>query len=113
MKIGDLLKEIRIERGLSIGGASEQSGISKATISQIESNKYLPSCDKLVNLCKCYNVSADYVLGIDSTNKSNARETLIKSNSEYTNKLLILFSDLGDNDKDFILDFIKTYKKYH
>lgn len=45
-------------------------GMSQRKISRLETGTINPTPDEIVKLCKFYNVSADYLLGITDTYKS-------------------------------------------
>lgn len=44
--------------------AAMEMGISQQKLSQIELGRFEPSLDDIVILCKYYNVSANYLLGL-------------------------------------------------
>ena len=58
------LKEVRIEKGVSQEKAAKDLGLSKSAISNYETGLRQPTYDILIKLCKYYNVSADYLLGL-------------------------------------------------
>lgn len=60
--IGIHLKEIREEHGLSQVAFSATIGVSPATYNAYETDKQNPRSDTIVEICKKYNVSADWLL---------------------------------------------------
>lgn len=66
MKIfGERLKELRTEKGLSILDLSKQIKISNATICRWENNTNDIKGEQLIVLAKFFNVSTDYLLGLE------------------------------------------------
>lgn len=63
LKYGDLLAELRIERGLRQADTARVLGITTATISSYERQNSAPDLYTLKKLCDFYDVSADYLLG--------------------------------------------------
>jgi transcriptional regulator with XRE-family HTH domain len=54
--LGESLRRIRKERGLTLIEAGEKTGMPMSTISKIENNKMSLSYDKLLRLCKALEV---------------------------------------------------------
>ena len=62
---GEKLKELRIEQGLTQKQLAEQIGSAQSAIYYWESNKQEPTKKKKKKLCQYFNVSADYLLGLE------------------------------------------------
>ena len=54
-----MFAELRKEAGLSQAELAEQSGLSRSTISRLESGKQLPSVDTIIKLTGPLNCTAD------------------------------------------------------
>ncbi len=63
MSIGDRLKKLRLNAGLSQKEVSEALKLSKPIISQYESNQRKPSLSKLILFSRFYKASLDYICG--------------------------------------------------
>lgn len=63
--IGLKLKELRIEKGLTQIELAKQLNLDKSTIAKYETDKIEPSITMLKQFCKFFNVSADYLLGLE------------------------------------------------
>lgn len=59
------LKELRKEKNLSILDLSKEVGISNATICRWENGLNDISSDDLMKLAKYFNVTADYLIGLE------------------------------------------------
>ena len=64
-KISDRLKEIRGEKRLSQAKFGEIISVSQDTISLWETGKSLPNTEFIVQICLKFNVSANYLLGLE------------------------------------------------
>lgn len=62
-KAGEKLKAFRKERKITQSKLSDLLKIDRSTISNYESGKNIISTSCLYDICKTYNVSADYLLG--------------------------------------------------
>lgn len=58
------LKEIRKERGEQQTKLANAVGLAQAQISAIENGRQTTSFEKLALICRHYNISADYLLGL-------------------------------------------------
>lgn len=66
MKIfGDRLKELRQDKGMSILKLSKIIGISDASICRWENNLTDIKGEQLVTIAKFFNVTTDYLLGLE------------------------------------------------
>ena len=64
-KISQRLKEIRIDNKLSQSAFGEILSVSQDTVSLWENGKSLPSTEFIIEICKRFNVSADYLLCLE------------------------------------------------
>ena len=64
---GSKLKELRINARLTQEQLGKQIGVTKSVISFYELQERSPSPDVLVKLAKVFQVSTDYLLGLDGT----------------------------------------------
>jgi transcriptional regulator with XRE-family HTH domain len=65
IEFGSVLRNIRQEKGLSQSELGSLVGISKAVISKYENAISYPSYDILIRMAKTFNVSTDYLLGVE------------------------------------------------
>ncbi len=65
LSIQEKLKDLRIEKGLSLQELSEQTGISRAALGNYETDEYKEITHKaIITLANFYGVSSDYLLGL-------------------------------------------------
>lgn len=60
------LKELRTEQNLSTIGLGKILGVSHSTIVRWESGAIVPSIDHLYNIAKYFNVTSDYLIGLEN-----------------------------------------------
>lgn len=68
IEIANRLAKLRKEKGLSQEQLAESLGISRQAVSKWERAETSPDTDNLIELSKLYNVSIDYLLGINVSN---------------------------------------------
>lgn len=59
------LKELRSEKGISQKKLSEIIGTNNSSICDWECGRSEPSIDTIIALCKFFEVSSDYLLGLE------------------------------------------------
>ncbi len=65
MDIGKNIRDLRKEYGLTQSDLANKLFVSQDTISLWELNKSLPDVKSLIKMAKLFNVSTDYILGLD------------------------------------------------
>ncbi len=62
-QVGPRLRQARIRRGLSLTGVAESTGISKSTLSRLETGGRRPTLELLLGLSHAYQVPLDDLVG--------------------------------------------------
>ena len=76
LTIQERLKDLRVERGLTLEQLAEQTGLSKSALGKYEADDFKDiSPFSIVTLAKFYGVSTDYLLGMTDTKKSPRHRT--------------------------------------
>lgn len=88
---GNKLKTLRIKENMTQAQLAQKLGLTKSVISAYETGLRLPSYDVLIHIAKIYNVSTDYLLGIEK-------------------KQTIDLSGLSSEEIDALLGLIKAMK---
>ncbi|TDD64303.1 helix-turn-helix domain-containing protein [Actinomadura rubrisoli] len=62
-EVGPRLKRLRTERGVTLAGLSEATGISKSTLSRLEAGRRRPSLELLLPIAQAHQVPLDELVG--------------------------------------------------
>lgn len=62
---GSILKTLRLKENMTQAQLAQKLGVTKSVISAYETGLRLPSYDILIHIAKIYNVSTDYLLGLE------------------------------------------------
>ncbi len=116
--MGEKLKRLRLEKGLTQKQVAEQIGLSIKGYNFYELNLREPPNDTLKKLCNIFNVSADYLLGLErereeeSGSMNNEKNTTENARrkfsilSEVSRRLewdeLILKNDSSEKEKEIL-----------
>ena len=74
MKFSDNLKKLRKDMNLSQEDLADKLGVSRQSISKWESGVVYPEMDKMVQLCKIFNLSMDDLLNSDVHEVNNSKQ---------------------------------------
>lgn len=80
--IGERLAEIREEHGDTQVSLAQKLYVSHFTVSSWEQEKSSPSHEMLVKICKLYEVSSDYLLGLTRVDRLHIQKQSGKLTSE-------------------------------
>lgn len=89
---GNVLKTLRLKENMTQANLAQKLGLTKSVISAYETGLRLPSYDILIHIARIFNVSTDYLLGLE-------------------NKREIDLSGLTENEITALLELIKAMKK--
>jgi transcriptional regulator with XRE-family HTH domain len=62
-RVGDRLKRFRVQRQMTLTGVAEMTGISKSTMSRLETGQRRPTLELLLALSQAYRVPLDDLVG--------------------------------------------------
>ena len=100
----NILRQLRSEKNISTYKLADILHVSRSSISNYETGIRTPSYELLVEIANFFNVSIDYLLG-----RTSDRRTADQILEEYC--VIADVRNLDKYQKDFIVDFIKTYLK--
>ena len=64
--LGEIIKKLRIARGLNQVQLAQKLDVSKQTISNWDNNNILPSVEMLMKISRFFSVSTDFLLELDT-----------------------------------------------
>ena len=71
VNLGARLRTLRLERNITQTEMSKRVGVTKAMISSYELEQRQPSYDVLIKLATFFDVTADYLLGLEKSRTIN------------------------------------------
>ena len=102
LKMGDYLKKLRNEKGLTQEELSEKFGVTRRSVSRWETGYNLPDIDILIEMSDFYNVELKDLLQGGNNNMDNKeKETAIlvddynKTNNNKSYKVVLVYLSLG------------------
>ena len=102
MCLGERIRELRLKNGYKQKELAMLLNIENNTMCQYENSTRIPDYIVIRKICKLFNISADYLLGITNYEVSYL-------NDEYAD-LIIKYSKLSNKDKEKVKVFLKEVK---
>lgn len=93
--IGEKIKELREKNNMTQTMLAKELGLSRSAINAWEMCISIPSTQYIIELSKLFNISSDYILGLNN------------------NKEEIDIGFLNSEEKEIIYSLLNTLKKYH
>ncbi|MBZ4322514.1 helix-turn-helix domain-containing protein [Streptomyces huiliensis] len=81
-EVGPRLKRLRTERGVTLSALSEATGISKSTLSRLESGGRRPSLELLLPIAQAHQVPLDELVGAPEVGDPRVRMTPRRANGQ-------------------------------
>lgn len=106
MNIGELISELRKDKGLLQKDLAEYLHVSVGTISNYETNVHYPDYPTLVKLADLFGVSTDYLLSRTSMRYDIKRLNEKIDNSLTVSQLINITLSLNNENKASLADFI-------
>lgn len=105
MNLSDNLKKIRKDNNLSQEQLAEKLNVSRQSVSKWESGQAYPEMDKMIQLCKMFNLNIDELLNQDIREVNNTKQSKININKyiddflEYVSKTINMFINMNFTTK--------------
>ena len=80
MNLADNLKKIRKDNNLSQEQLAEKLGVSRQSVSKWESGLAYPEMDKVIQICKMFNLNMDELLNKDISEVKETKESKSRVN---------------------------------
>lgn len=112
----DTVTRLCQEKGITITALANELHISKSNVTNWK-NGSIPKSDKVAKIAKYFNVSTDYLLGVEGEQKNTpsaeltAQERIRRLTEKYkdTEKLFDMFSQLSPERQKTTLDMIEAF----
>ena len=103
--MGRIIKDLRIEKGLSQVGLAKMVGVQRSTVSMWESDDRIPNDETKEKLCDLFNIDMDYLYG-----NTDIKNKLVHDDREWyeTNELCDKIAKLTPSDRELIESMVGT-----
>lgn len=109
MSIGNVIIYLRSERNLSQQRLADLIGVSQSTIAQIEKNRNEATASTIRKLANFFQVSADYLLGLEDDFGVRPADTMGDTYSSEEREIISKYRRLPDKIKKLVRDQLEIY----
>ncbi|MGN1371590.1 MAG: helix-turn-helix domain-containing protein [Candidatus Coprovivens sp.] len=105
MNLADNLKKIRKDNNLSQEQLAERLGVSRQSVSKWESGLSYPEMDKVLQICKLFNLNINELINEDIKEVNELKEAQVRTNKyvtsffDYITKVVDMFSSMKWKEK--------------
>lgn len=111
--LGELLAELRQDRGMTQKQLGEFLCVSSGTISNYEKGVHLPDAEKLVKLADYFHVTTDYLLGRSSSSVSLETMKQYVTGDKTVADIIAIFAQLPQNRQQALALIISDMEINH
>lgn len=108
MTIGELLKQARLDAGMSMTQLEKESGVPKQLISRYEKNENRPLPRNIGALAFALGLSAEDIAACSPGQQCNNISELKLELTRDMARLLFLYSSIDEDEQTKVLDFMET-----
>lgn len=110
--LGMKIKSARRERGLTLEVLSEEIGISRNFLWEIEAGRKAPALPTLYNLGVTLDVSIDYLLGVTPEKRSISHQLHRTERELKIDRIVHEISSYGLDDLLFLSSLVSAFSQY-
>ena len=108
--LGDIIRELRIKKGLEQKELANILKVHKGTISNWENNKRVPDNEMLLTMADFFGVSTDYLLGRIKKEEELKNKVSEEKASEILKAMEEIGIDIENIDMDILKIILESYK---
>ena len=110
--MGSKIKEERKRQGLTLEALSEQIGISKNFLWEIEAGRKAPALNTLYNLGATLHISVDYLMGLSNERTYVHQVQYATKRDQEISQIGELLNQFGAHELALIFNIINDFAKY-
>jgi transcriptional regulator with XRE-family HTH domain len=106
MNIGETIRTVRLQRGLSQGDIEGRTGLLRCYLSRVENGHTTPSLGTLAKLATAMDVPLAQLF-VDSSSTEKELSLFSESNTRFVTEVRRHSSNLSQSDRKLVLDMVK------
>ena len=110
--LGNKIKTERKRQKITLEKLSEQIGISRNFLWEIEAGRKAPALNTLYNIAVTLNVSIDYLMGVSDENKRINNELPITDHDMHISKIIKQLNAYNHKELILIFNTLNEFAKY-
>jgi|SRR5690606_24498095 len=111
MAIGDRLRSLREQKGMSREQVADKLGLSYWAVAKYEGNKRNPDPEIIKKYADFFDISVDYIYEREAKAKYNAQNINLKEILQKEKKPHIDGVEITDDQAEFLIEYLELIKK--
>ena len=103
------IKELRLARNMTQKELADMLGVDRTAVVKYETGKNGPTSEILIKLSKIFNVSLEYLLGVDDIKEEEIKKDLTTKYSDEVKKIYEILSELSPENQKKLLELAEMY----
>lgn len=108
MTLGEKIRKLRLEKDKTQLEVAKYVGVNYQTVYKYEKDIAVPSIDTLKNIANFFNVTTDYLLGLDDKTKQEILEEPLRIAASMQKGLYL--PDVDEEEKELIIATVRLLK---
>jgi len=108
MKIGEIIRNFRLQKGMSQGDIEKRTGLLRCYLSRVENGHTIPSLETLAKIAGAMDIAlAQFFADSSATGHKNHLPQLSEDEVRFLTQIRHYSSGLNDSDRKLVLAMVK------
>ena len=107
MKIGEIIRNFRLQKGMSQGDIEKRTGLLRCYLSRVENGHTIPSLETLAKIANAMDVAMSHFFADSSTSSKDHLPQLSEDEVRFLTQIRRYSSSLNDSDRKLVLAMVK------
>ena len=109
MKIGNIIRGHRLQKGLSQGDIEKKTGLLRCYLSRVENGHTVPSLDTLSKIAQTLDLPISQFFAEDSLHRDLNAQKLSEDELKFLTQIRRYSSNLNESDRKLLLAMVKKF----
>ena len=109
MKIGTIIRDFRLQRGLSQGDIEKRTGLLRCYLSRVENGHTIPSLETLTKIAGAFDVPLAQFFADTASQRELPTPKISDDELRFLTQIRRYSSGLNDSDKKLLLAMVKKF----
>ncbi len=109
MKIGETIRDFRLQRGLSQGDIEKRTGLLRCYLSRVENGHTIPSLETLAKIAGALDVPLAHFFAETATPREVPAQKIGDEELRFLTQIRRYSSALNDSDKKLLIAMVKKF----
>lgn len=109
LNIGETIRTLRLERGLSQGDIEKRTGLLRCYLSRVENGHTIPSLETLTKIAQALEISLARFFANGDEESTDLEEKVSEDDLRFLSQLRRYAANLNEGDRKLLLAMVKKF----